>query len=499
MGVDKEYALMVCREIQELEISLEELSRLCHIFSGECLALLKGLLGYLGDISRSVATGETNPVQTRSAKLTYRNLRDLLLGQALKSGKNPGSGLQEVLLDLMLEDGHLFLRQAEIHPWAELHPRLVEAMRGDLRILQKLAQADWSIWMERLCNLECEEEPGENWVNNGQNGHRPAWEVSAEREDLKRSFIRSADWGDCVGDLAGFVYAHGQGIFRGCPVFRLRPPGQQAVLEPICGFVQFPLDWIEGNRDRIKLVERNTLKLLQGSKANNVLIWGARGCGKTTLIRGLIAKYYRQGLRGIEISPPTYVRLPDLCKLVRGRREYFVGVLDNISLAGRDESLHLLSSVLDGGLEQVPQNLVFYATSNFKDLVDRGGATNQGWARMQMDEGADDEPNLVNQGRQPAIYDPQQAERQDEQRALDDRFALKVFIEMPRKTEYEHMVLSYARRAGIDMDQEELMASFKVWCMRHNHDLVGGRTARDFIVDYLPPFVQSVQSEQIEG
>jgi predicted AAA+ superfamily ATPase len=118
---------------------------------------------------------------------------------------------------------------------------------------------------------------------------------------------------------------------------------------------------------------------------------------------------------------------------------------------------------------------------------------------MQMDEGADDEPNLVNQGRQPAIYDPQQAERQDEQRALDDRFALKVFIEMPRKTEYEHMVLSYARRAGIDMDQEELMASFKVWCMRHNHDLVGGRTARDFIVDYLPPFVQSVQSEQIEG
>ena len=488
---------MVCREIQELEIALEELSRFCQVFSEECLALLKGLLGSLGNISMGAASGESNPVLIRSAKLTYRNLRNLWLEQVLKSGKKADRGLQEVFLDLLLEDDHLFFRQAEIHHCAALHPHLVEAMQGDLRILQKLAQADWSIWMERLCGLACEEEPGGNRVNCGQNGGRPTWELSVERENLKRSFFRSGDWGERVGDLAGFVYAHGHGIFRGCPVFRLRPPGQQAILEPIGGFVPFPLDWIEANGDKIEVVERNTLKFLQGSKANNVLIWGTRGCGKTTLIRGLIAKYYREGLRGIEISPPTYARLPDLFNLVRGRRESFVGVLDNISLAGRDESLHLLSSVLEGGLEQVPQNLVFYATSNFKDLVDREGAPNKERGRMQMDEGADDEPNLVNQGRQPVVYDPQQAERQDEQRALDDRFALKVFIDMPRKTEYEHMVLSYARRAGINMDQEKLLASFRVWCMRHNHDLVGGRTARDFIVDYLPPFVPSDQSEQI--
>jgi predicted AAA+ superfamily ATPase len=103
---------------------------------------------------------------------------------------------------------------------------------------------------------------------------------------------------------------------------------------------------------------------------------------------------------------------------------------------------------------------------------------------------------LVDQGLQPGIYDPQQAERLDEQRALDDRFALKVFMDMPRKTEYEHMVLSYAQRAGVEVDRDELLAAFKVWCMRHNHDLVGGRTARDFIVDFLPPFVRETSREK---
>ena len=496
MGVDREYARKVCREIEKLENALEELSRFCQVLSDECQALLKGLLRNLAKVSQQAASGESTPVQVRQAKLFYRNLHNLWLEQAVKSGLNPGGGLQALILDFILEDDHLFLRQAGLYPCAELHPRLVEAMRVDLRILQKLAQANWSSWMEHLCGPECQEEMGAGVVHCLPDSGRPTWDTSAEREDLKRRFYRSADWGDRIEDLASFVFAYGHGSFRGCPAFRLKPPGQPVVLEPLNGFVHFPLNWIEGNRDRIELVERNTLNFINGFKANNVLIWGARGCGKTTLIRGLIAKYYSRGLRGIEIAPQSYARLPDLFDLVRGRREYFVGVLDNISLTGRDTSLQLLSRVLEGGLEEVPQNLVFYATSNFKDLVDREGTRNPRRARMQMDEGADDGPNLVDRGRQPAFYDPQQTERLDEQRALDDRFAIKVFIDMPRKTEYEHMVLSYARRAGIDVDREELLAAFKVWCMRHNHDMVGGRTARDFIVNYLPLFISGVNPPQ---
>ena len=73
----------------------------------------------------------------------------------------------------------------------------------------------------------------------------------------------------------------------------------------------------------------------------------------------------------------------------------------------------------------------------------------------------------------------------DELRALDDRFGLKVYVDILRKEQYESVVLSYARRAGIDCPRKELLQAFKQWSMRHNHDLVGGRTARDFIRYYL--------------
>lgn len=167
--------------------------------------------------------------------------------------------------------------------------------------------------------------------------------------------------------------------------------------------------------------------------------------------------------------------------MVRGRREFFIGVLDNISLSRGDSTLHHLSRVLEGGLEAIPANLVFYATSNFKDLVDREGELMQGLGMLQME--ADGGAAKVSKGIRPDFYDPQQNQRIDELRALDDRFALKVYIDLPRKNEYEQIVLSYADRAGLDIPRDELLAQFNQWRMRHNHDLVGGRTARDFVLD----------------
>ena len=126
----------------------------------------------------------------------------------------------------------------------------------------------------------------------------------------------------------------------------------------------------------------------------------------------------------------------------------------------------------------MPDNLIFYATSNYKDLVDRKGEKRQGLGVMQMDE--DDEARTI-QGKRPDFYDPQQHQRLDELRAIDDRFALKVYVDTLRKEQYESILLSYARKAGINCPNDELLRAFNKWSMQHNHDLVGGRTARDFI------------------
>ena len=146
-----------------------------------------------------------------------------------------------------------------------------------------------------------------------------------------------------------------------------------------------------------------------------MLIWGPRGGGKSSLVRGLIGRYAEEGLRAIEIVPEDYSFLPEVFEIVRDRPERFIGVLDNISLERGDPALRQLSRVLEGGLFAMPENLIFYATSNYKDLVDREGEKRQGLGVMQMDE---DGGARAVQGKRPDFYDPQQHQRLDELRAF---------------------------------------------------------------------------------
>ena len=473
-----EETLQIAGQVEAMLAALDRLSPFSRLLEPAEKDSLRSLLRCAqACVDRLVAGKEAQRTADELAA-QHQRCSDALLAAALNG--NWGGGvpdLQGLLLNRLLDGQHPFLRACEERSPAEVPAALRQVGCRDLQSAAALAHPLWGVWL-RLIGGDAEP-----LVPVLGDGVEPA-----AVDQLKERFVHSEDWAELAGALGCLIHEHGRGVLRRFPAFRLVGKGAKPILEPIRHFAEFPLGWLKGNEARIQVLEENTRHLLAGYRAHNALIWGPRGGGKSTLIRALVGKFFERGLRAIEISPSCYHLLPDLFALVRGRRQRFVGVLDNVSLGRGDNSLHLLSRVLDGGLEACPDNLVFYATSNYKDLVDREGERPQGLGQMQLD---DERPNRVNQGIQAEFYDPQQLQRLDQERALDDRFALKVFLDLPSRQQYRAMVLSYARRAGIDLPEEDLLAAFEVWRMRHSHDLVGGRTARDFIDAYLPQYLRS--------
>ena len=412
----------------------------------------------------------------------------LSLVEACTSSETQAGSFRQYIFERLCSDGtHPYLRRAAHLGPDGVPPVFADRMAEDLRQLKSIADAVDACLGEEALIAGGTAPRGPRAGRDPWAAGSPPWSVTARRRRLRSDFEQAAPgWVELARSLGELVHRFGLGAEQGCPAYRFEArTGRQAGLMPIRDFDAFDLGWLAGNEERIRLLEDNTRNLLDGYRAHNALIWGPRGCGKSSLIRGLVTRYWERGLRGVEVPAASYGSLARLYALVRDRRERFIAVLDNIGLDRRSASARALSSVLDGGLEQVPGNLVFYATSNFKDLIDREGERPQGPPPLPVEDVPVDRRTTVPRPG-PGPYDPQAFQRLDERRALDDRFALKVFLDFPTRSQYESILLDYARRAGVAEEEGRLLEAFRVWCLRNNHDLVGGRTARDFILSRYP-------------
>ncbi len=137
---------------------------------------------------------------------------------------------------------------------------------------------------------------------------------------------------------------------------------------------------IDSQRD---LLLRNTRQFVAGLPANHALLWGARGTGKSSLVRALLADQHAQGLRLIEIERDHLAELPRVVAQLRGRPERFVVFCDDLSFEAGEGGYRVLKSVLDGSLEQAPDNVLLYATSNRRHLVPEKQSDNADWQRHE--------------------------------------------------------------------------------------------------------------------
>jgi hypothetical protein len=150
----------------------------------------------------------------------------------------------------------------------------------------------------------------------------------------------------------------------------------QGWLQPVRHVHRMKLSDLQGIGAQIDKVEQNTRQFMEGRPANNVLLTGARGTGKSSIVKGLLNKYHKQGLRLIEVEKSDLMDLPTIVDFIAGRPERFLVFCDDLSFHGAEEGYIALKVALDGSISTTSDNMLIYATSNRRHLMPEHMAEN---------------------------------------------------------------------------------------------------------------------------
>ena len=216
-------------------------------------------------------------------------------------------------------------------------------------------------------------------------------------------------------------------------------------------------DLVGYHRQKEMLME-NTESFLNGKKANNVLLYGDSGTGKSTSIKAIVNEYYSQGLRMIEIYKHQFKYISGIISRIKNRGYKFIIYMDDLSFEDNETEYKYLKAVMEGGVETKPDNILIYATSNRRHLI------KETW---------NDKNDMEHS------QDLHRSDTVEEKMSLVNRFGVKINYGKPTPPEYLEIVDHLAKLNGINEDPEELHRKANAWGIRNGG--ISGRTAEQFI------------------
>jgi predicted AAA+ superfamily ATPase len=366
-------------------------------------------------------------------------------GLALEEERLLPDAWQSYLVGRILDDENPFSLGAEKR---QVRPSVLEQAERDLRTLRGLFALDAPELLGRVESAMpalagiwvpwTEPEPGEG----------------SPRRTIARKLSEAGDWGACAELLAGHFARHGAAPFGRHRAFLWREGRLLAVSRPD------PVSLVElvaYEKERRPLI-RNTERFLAGLPAHHALLYGLPGTGKSSTVKAIMNEYAHEGLRLVEVRKEDLAELPKVLEVLRGRGGRFVLFVDDLSFEEHEVEYKALKALLEGSVEEPPENVRLYATSNRRNLI-----------RESFSERGDG----------PAGDDVHSRDTMQEKLSLAARFGLRLTFPSPDQARYLQIVAGLARERNLAVTAEHLRERALLWDRWHAGR--SGRTARQFV------------------
>ena len=283
--------------------------------------------------------------------------------------------------------------------------------------------------------------------------------VSEKVQVLSEKLAAAKDVDEFFAHVTEFYRAYGVGMFGLNKAFRITGSDNGKVtFHPINNMDKVMLDDLIGYEIQKKKLVENTEAFVQGRKANNALLFGDSGTGKSTSIKAIVNEYYDQGLRMIEIYKHQFKDLSTVIADIKNRNYKFIIYMDDLSFEEFEIEYKFLKAVIEGGVETKPDNILIYATSNRRHLI------KETWNDRSDMESAN------------GLH---RSDTIEEKLSLVNRFGCQINYSKPSQKEYFNIVVNLAKKNGLTMTEEELCAEANKWELSHGG--ISGRTAQQFI------------------
>ena len=282
--------------------------------------------------------------------------------------------------------------------------------------------------------------------------------VSEKVRALAKQLCEAKGAEDMFDIVTEFYKTYGVGKFGLNKAFRVVHHGEEMQLSPITHTSDVTLDQLIGYESQKQQLVENTAAFVEGRKANNCLLFGDSGTGKSTCIKAILNQYYDQGLRLIEVYKHQFQDLAEIIEQIKNRNYKFIIYMDDLSFEEFEIEYKYLKAVIEGGMEVRPDNVLIYATSNRRHLI------RETWSdRSDMSQ---DELH--------------RSDTMQEKLSLVARFGVSINFSRPQKKAFDEIVLGLAKKyPEITLSKDELLMQANAWSLRNGG--YSGRVAEQFI------------------